>query len=195
MTDRTSLKVLGRLRRVRSHGSRMIEGPARARALSRTSRECVSASSPARREASSTRPHAGYDPKKEFKTDGPKPPARFCKSNKLAAHPCKYLHMSGTTKLCRNGLTVRSHSSCQNRCRRSGILRPPEPCITPSKLPREASDGVPFSQAGVRRIAAHGLPESGAPEKYPKPAGGGTRGPWPKGGNFLGIGEVPPRLP
>jgi len=32
----------------------------------------------------------------------------------------------------------------------------------------------------------HGMPESGAPEKYPKPAAGGTRGPWPKGGNFWG---------
>ena len=35
------------------------------------------------------------------------------------------------------------------------------------------------------------MPESGAPEKYPKPAEGGTRGPWPKGGNFLGNGEAP----
>jgi len=41
----------------------------------------------------------------------------------------------------------------------------------------------------------HGMPESGAPEKYPKPAKGGTRGPWPKGGNFLGSGEVPPPIP
>ncbi len=32
----------------------------------------------------------------------------------------------------------------------------------------------------------HGMPESGAPEKYPEPREAGTRGPWPTGGNFLG---------
>ena len=32
-----------------------------------------------------------------FKTDGQEPPARFCKLNKMAAQPCKDLHMSGTT--------------------------------------------------------------------------------------------------
>ena len=40
--------------------------------------------------------------------------------------------------------------------------------------------------AGMSTAKPHGMPESGAPEKYPKPAKGGTRGPWPKGGNFLG---------
>ncbi len=45
---------------------------------------------------------------------------------------------------------------------------------------------VQISQAGVRRNATHGLPESGAPEKYPEPASGGSRGPRPKGGNFMG---------
>ena len=47
--------------------------------------------------------------------------------------------------------------------------------------------------AGMSTAKPHGMPESGAPEKYPKPAKGGTRGPWPKGGNFLGSrGQVRP---
>jgi len=45
--------------------------------------------------------------------------------------------------------------------------------------------------AGMSTAKPHGMPESGAPEKYPKPAKGGTRGPWPKGGNFLGKGTLP----
>ena len=40
--------------------------------------------------------------------------------------------------------------------------------------------------AGTSTAKPYGVPEDGGHEKYPKPAKGETRGPWPKGGNFLG---------
>ena len=48
-------------------------------------------------------------------------------------------------------------------------------------------ESIPYSQARVRRAAAHGMPESGAPEKYPKLLRKQkTRGSNAEGGNFLG---------
>ena len=48
--------------------------------------------------------------------------------------------------------------------------------------------------AGMSTAKPHGMPESGAPEKIPGAFGRNgqkTRGPWPKGGIFLGNGEAP----
>ena len=48
--------------------------------------------------------------------------------------------------------------------------------------------------AGMSTAKPHGMPESGAPGKSPEAFGRNgqkTRGPWPKGGIFLGSGEAP----
>jgi len=75
--------------------------------------------------------------------------------------------------------------------------KPPIRTGTPPVRFLNAKKGkIPYSQARVRRDAPHGMPESGVPGKIPAAFGRNgqkTRGPWPKGGIFLG--EEAPQPP
>ncbi len=146
------------------------------------------------------KPHAMHDPHKGISA---RPPGIVSvvlsgRSNGLK-RPCKDLHMSRSTKpfwqwSC-DGFSfflqkqAEGEPSCPTkrarRAGRSGILRPPEPRTT-SRMSYSERQMRSTLLAGMSTAKPHGRPESGAPEKYPKPAKGGTRGPWPKGGNFLG---------
>ena len=75
----------------------------------------------------------------------------------------------------------------RTECRRAGSPKSSDPATRgPEARGRRVSNfttvtrTIPFPQARVRRKAAHGMPESGAPEKQ-RFRNAGTRGPWSKG--------------